>query len=68
MYCQEIRKEEINDVKERIKRNETVDEIDMNVLKMGNPDERYDKFWEYVVEKTGVGDEQVKALIKKYKK
>ena len=68
MYWQEKNKEEINDVKERIKRNETVDEIDMNLLKYGNPDERYDKFWEVVVEKTGAGDEQVKALIKKYKK
>jgi hypothetical protein len=68
MYWQEKNKERINDVKERIKRNETVDEIDMNLLKYGNPDERYDKFWEDVVEKTGAGDEEVKALIKKYKK
>jgi hypothetical protein len=67
MYHKEKYKEEINDIKEKIKRNETVNEIDMNILKFGNPDERYDKFWEYVVEKTGAGDEEVKALIKKYK-
>jgi hypothetical protein len=67
MYHKEKYKEEIKDIEERIKRNENVDEIDMNLLKYGNPDERYDKFWEYVVEKTGAGDYEVKTLIKKYK-
>jgi hypothetical protein len=69
MYFQEEHKEKIKELKDKIERGEAVDEMDeIFYFNAGNPDKRYDIFWENAIEKAKIGDDYLKNKIKKYKK